>query len=176
MDTEEIAATKAALVAIDTAIAQAEDSLRTADPDRTASLTSMLVDLRAERTRLQFALINADSAAAVVAPVAAVMAMPVGMAGGAARKTARKPAPRSAASKAALKSLHTRLKAAAADQKVADAALAFGKQVRDLARALMVSDNPTKPKRRRTGAVARVDRAIGDNPTRPKRKTTKSTR
>jgi hypothetical protein len=69
---EQIAAIRAALAAIETAIAQTEAALRmAATPDDVMGLTAALVDLRAERARLQFQLANLDAAAVTVAPLGA---------------------------------------------------------------------------------------------------------
>ncbi len=171
MDSQQISAIKAGLAVIDTAIAQAEGALPTADPDRAASLTATLVELRAERTRLQFELINAESAGVTAAPAGATeaMAMPGGTrlsvaskapkkgakkgpqtAGRKAAKTGPRPGV-SAAATANMKKLHARLKAAASDQTIANAALKFATQVRDLVKTLrLVGDDPTKPKRKTT--------------------------
>lgn len=60
---QQITAIKNALAAIDTSIAQTEAALRTAsNPDDIRSLTSTLVDLRSERSRLQAQLDNLESA------------------------------------------------------------------------------------------------------------------
>jgi hypothetical protein len=161
-------AIRAALAAIDTAIAQAEAALRTADPDRTTSLTAMLVELRAQRTQLQFALINEEAAAVVVAPVAPPPAGMAGIAAAAAAPRAAAAAPLSGTDKSRLKKLRGELTGAATDQAVADVALKFATLVRDLSNTvLLVGTNVQLPRRK---PIARK-RAIGNNPTRPKRKT-----
>jgi predicted nucleic acid-binding Zn-ribbon protein len=60
---EQIVAIKAALAALNSAIAQTEAALRTAaNPDDVRSLNARLVDLRSERSRLQDQLDNLEAA------------------------------------------------------------------------------------------------------------------
>jgi hypothetical protein len=64
---DQIAAIKSALAAIDSAISQSEAALRTAsNPDDIRSLTSNLVDLRSERSRLQSQLDNLEASSTEV--------------------------------------------------------------------------------------------------------------
>jgi predicted nucleic acid-binding Zn-ribbon protein len=105
---EQIAAIKAALAALDSAIAQTEAALQTAsNPDDVRSLNATLVDLRSERSRLQDQLDNLEAAnVAVEAPASAIAPI----------------------KKALDQSLH--------DRGVVKATLAFGKAVHGHARKL----------------------------------------
>src|SRR5690348_11552584 len=79
MDTDQIALLKQVLAQLDSAIFQAESSLRTAtDPQDITGLTAQLVELRSERFRTQAELDNLEAAAVLVAAPAAAagLAMP----------------------------------------------------------------------------------------------------
>jgi len=66
-DDQQIAAIKTGLAAIDSAIAQTESALRSAStPEDLRSLTSTLVDLRSERSRLQAQLDTLEASQVVV--------------------------------------------------------------------------------------------------------------
>jgi hypothetical protein len=119
---EQIAAIRAALAAIETAIAQTEAALRmAATPDDVMGLTAALVDLRSERTRLQFQLANLEAAAVVAAPV------------------------RSAPS-ATVQALEKKLNAAVIDRSVVQATLAHAIGVAKLAKNVrMIGDEKTAP-------------------------------
>jgi hypothetical protein len=69
-DEQQIGAIKTGLAAIDSAIVQTESALRSAStPDDIRSLTSTLVDLRSERSRLQAQLDNLEAGQVVVRPL-----------------------------------------------------------------------------------------------------------
>jgi hypothetical protein len=73
---EQIDAIRAGLAALDTAIGQTDSALRMAsDPDDIRSLTSTLVDLRSERSRLQAQLDNLEAASIEVEALAAAGAV-----------------------------------------------------------------------------------------------------
>ena len=117
---QQIDAIKIGLAALDTAIAQTEAALRTSTiPDDTRSLTSTLVDLRSERSRLQAQLDNLEAAnVEVQAPARA----------------------------AAIAPLQKSLDAALVNRSVVKATLAFAKSVHGQAKQLRsIGDNPTQP-------------------------------
>lgn len=121
---QQIAAIRAALAAIDTAIAQTEAALtRASTQDDILSLTSALVDLRAERARLQFQLANLEAAVVEVQPLGA------------------------AASPAEMTKLEKKLTAAVTDRTVVVAALKFATDVtKDAKTVRMIGENPDRPK------------------------------
>jgi len=124
---QQIAAIKSALAAIDSAIAQAEAALRTAsNSDDIRSLTSTLVDLRSERSRLQAQLDDLEAAIVQVEPV------------GGAPVTLAARAPKGSSKKADLKVLHKQLDAAITDRSVVDATLKFATGVKERAKRLRV--------------------------------------
>ena len=133
---QQIAALRVALAATEASIASTQAALNNAIvPQDIAALRSMLVDLKNERTRLQFQLANLEAAAVEVAPAAAPAvgaraAMPLGAA----------PARRSAASRAKTKAAARELKATLADRTVAEATLKLAEQV--LASARKLRDEP----------------------------------
>ncbi len=111
MENDQIQAIKAGLAALDTAISQTESALRAATtPDDTRSLTSTLVDLRSERSRLQTQLDNLEAAD-----------VEVGMAAAA--------SPKRTVSKQALKAVHKQLHGALEDRSMVSATLGFSKGV-----------------------------------------------
>jgi hypothetical protein len=139
---QQIATIKNALAAIDTSIAQTEAALRTAsNPDDIRSLTSALVDLRSERSRLQAQLDNLESALSTSSPIAgATLAVPSG--------TPRAASP----AKSDLKLLHKQLGDAITDRSVVDATLKVATGVvKNAKRLRMLGDNPAaaslRPKR-----------------------------
>jgi hypothetical protein len=76
-DDQQIAAIKTGLAAIDSSIAQTESALRSAStPGDIRSLTSTLVDLRSERSRLQAQLDNLEAGQVVMPPLGATSALP----------------------------------------------------------------------------------------------------
>lgn len=121
---QQIAAIRAALAAIDTAIAQTEAALRRAStPDDILGLTSALVDLRAERARLQFQLANLEAASVEVQPL------------GATTKAAE------------ITKLEKKLTAAVTDRAVVVAALKFATDVtKDAKTVRMIGDTTDRPK------------------------------
>jgi len=135
----QIAAIKAALAAIDAAIAQTEAALRTAaTPGDVLSLTSALVDLRAERARLQFQLDNLEAAAVEVAPL------------GAAETRARVAAAARSTPAREVKALENKLTAAITDRAVVAATIKFATDVKRLAKQVrMMGEPPPRPKPRR---------------------------
>ncbi len=139
---QQIAAIKSALAAIDSAIAQAEAALRTAsNPDDIRSLTSTLVDLRSERSRLQAQLDNLEAATTEVAAL--------GQPAVAAPDTSRG---NPSMTKAELKSLHGKLSAAITDRSVVDATLKFAQGVSKNATRLRAAGSAATdpgPKRRK---------------------------
>ena len=121
---QQIAAIKAGLAALDSAIAQTEAALRTAStPDDIRSLTSTLVDLRSERSRLQAQLDNLEASSVEVQPLGIGASAP-------------KIATKSAASKQEVKALHKQLTGAVTDRSVVDATLKFATGVKHAARRL----------------------------------------
>jgi hypothetical protein len=121
---QQIAAIKAGLAALDSAIAQAEAALRTAStPDDIRSLTSTLVDLRSERSRLQAQLDNLEASSVEVQALGINASAP-------------KVAAKSAVSKQEMKALHKQLSGAVTDRSVVDATLKFATGVKQAARRL----------------------------------------
>lgn len=107
---QQIEAIKTGLAALDSAIAQTEAALRTAsNPDDLRSLTSALVDLRSERTRLQAQLDNLEAASVEV---------------------------QTSALATTVTPLHKSLEAALLDRSVVSATLAFAQSVHDQAKRL----------------------------------------
>jgi len=145
---QQIAAVKAALAAIESAIAQTEGALRSAAThDDVLALTSALVDLRAERVRLQFQLANLEAAAVVVQPLAD--AAPAGAARSMAPRSVRRGAARSrsAARDRKLKTLEKQLTTAVTDRTVVVATLNFATDVTKMAKTLrMIGDDVEGPK------------------------------
>lgn len=131
---QQIAAIKIGLAAIDSAIVQTEAALRTAsNPDDIRSLTSTLVDLRSERSRLQAQLDDLEAAIVEVQPVAGA---PAALASRAAKGSA---------TKADLKVLHKQLDAAITDRSVVDATLKFATGVKERAKRLrMMGDSSAR--------------------------------
>lgn len=136
---QQIAALRVALAATEASIASTQAALNNAIvPQDIAALRSMLVDLKNERTRLQFQLANLEAAAVEVAPAAAPAVgaravMPLGAAS----------ARRSAASRAKTRAATRELKATLADRTVAEATLKLAEQV--LASARKLRDEPGVP-------------------------------
>jgi hypothetical protein len=119
---EQVDAIKAGLAALDSAIAQTDAALRTAsNPDDVRSLTSTLVDLRSERSRLQTQLDNLEAALVEVAPPARANAI----------------AP-----------LQERLTASLTDRTVVAATLTLAKSVHEQARELRSIGDEPRPKPR----------------------------
>ena len=145
MNTEQIAAVRAALAAIESAIAQTEAALRmAATPDDVLALTSTLIDLRAERVRLQLQLTNLEAAAIVVQPLAREALESVGGTPAAAR---RGPATRARE----MRSLEKQLKTAVTDRTVVAATLTFATDVMRMAKTVrMIGDDTAPPKAART--------------------------
>ena len=67
---EQIAALRRELASVETSLAKTETALLTATPEDRMALSAVLIDLRAERTRLQFQLANLEAASVVVGAVA----------------------------------------------------------------------------------------------------------
>ncbi len=133
---QQIAAIKNALAAIDTSIAQTEAALRSAsNPDDIRSLSSTLVDLRSERSRLQAQLDNLESAQ-VITPAISAEALAVSSG-----------TPRSvSAAKSDLKLLHKQLGNAITDRSVVNATLKVARGVvKNAKRLRMLGDGPTVP-------------------------------
>jgi hypothetical protein len=134
---QQIAAVKAALAAIESAIAQTEGALHTAStPQDVFALTAALVDLRAERARLQLQLANLEAAAVVVEPLGGAAAI------GAPARASRGIAP---GRKAQMKTLEKQLTTAVTDRSVAVATLAFATDVIDKARSVRMIGDDVEP-------------------------------
>jgi hypothetical protein len=155
---QQIAAVRAALAATESAIAQTEAALNnsTVPQDRTA-LRSVLVDLKAERARLQFQLANLEAAAVEVEPLGGPRRAALGV-----RRSAGTGGRRlSATRRTQVKSLEKAMKLAVTDRTVAKATLAFATKVMTDARRLRrsIGDDedpaPIKAARRRTGRKTR---------------------
>ena len=134
MDNDQIKAIKAGLAALDTAISQTEAALRAATtPDDTRSLTSTLVDLRSERSRLQTQLDNLEAANVQVL--------------GLQDETAAEAVPARAVSKQDLKAVHTQLEAAIEDRSMVAATIGFSQGVLSDAkklRTMLAGKDPTQ--------------------------------
>lgn len=124
-DDQQIAAIKTGLAAIDSAIVQTESSLRSAStPEDIRSLTSTLVDLRSERSRLQAQLDNLEAAQVVVPPLGA-------------RQPGTSASSRTgSASKSQLASLHRELGDSITDRSVVNATLKSARSVLKSAKRL----------------------------------------
>jgi hypothetical protein len=132
-DEQQIAAIKTALAAIDSSISQTQSALTSAsNPDDIRGLTSTLVDLRSERSRLQAQLDNLEAAGVTVPPVPAE-ALAV-----------RTATPRKASlSKSDLDLLHKHLGDAITDRSVVNATLKSARAVVKNAKRLRVfGDDP----------------------------------
>jgi len=125
-DEQQIAAIKTGLAAIDSAIVQTESALRSAStPDDIRSLTSSLVDLRSERSRLQAQLDNLEAGQVVVSPLGARQP-------GAALASSRA----SSVNKSQLASLHRELGDSITDRSVVNATLKSARSVLKSAKRL----------------------------------------
>lgn len=145
---QQIAVVKAALAAIESAIAQTEGALRSAAThDDVLALTSALVDLRAERVRLQFQLANLEAAAVVVQPLAdAAPAAARSMAPRSVKRTAAR-SRAAAARDRKLETLEKQLTTAVTDRTVVVATLNFATDVMKMAKTLrMIGDDVEGPK------------------------------
>ena len=153
---QQIAAIKAAIAALDSAIVQTEAALLTAPAGDKPSLRAGLVDLRAKRTALQFQLDHLEAAAVVVPPLAAARSI------GAARGVGRTTSGRTTASAASLRV------ASAAERvltkKLNLATLKFAADVEAISKGLAIK--PGDLARMRSGRTL----TIGDDTTRPVRK------
>ena len=142
---QQIAAVRAALAALEATIAQTEAALNTATvPQDIVALRSVLVDLKAERARLQFQLANLEAAAVEVQPLGGPATE--GVAAGGVRRM-------SATQRTQVKTLQNAMKSALADRSVAKATIVLANKVMANARKL---------------------RAIGDGRATPPRKARKS--
>jgi hypothetical protein len=138
---QQIAALRAALAAVESSIVNTQSALNNATiPQDIAALRSILIDLKAERARLQFQLVNLEAAAVEVAPLGVPPTARALTRRGAA--STRKPAPR----RAAMRAVEKELMAAVADRTVAQAALALAQRVLASARKLRDSqgEEPTR--------------------------------
>jgi septal ring factor EnvC (AmiA/AmiB activator) len=123
---QQIATIKTALAAIDTSIAQTESALRSAStPDDIRSLTSTLVDLRSERSRLQAQLDNLEAAEVAVSS-----------AGAGPRSSASDPPPATPVSKSQLASLSKQLGESIVSRSIVNATLKSARSVVKNARRL----------------------------------------
>jgi pyruvate/oxaloacetate carboxyltransferase len=126
---DQIAAIKAGLAALDTAISQTQFALSQATtPEDTRSLTSTLVDLRSERSRLQTQLDNLEAADVQVGGPG------LDMAASAAALTI---------SKKNLKAVHKQLDGAMDDRSMVSATLGFSKNVLTNAKKLRTMLTPS---------------------------------
>src|SRR5262245_61462858 len=118
----QIAAVRAALAAVESSIAQTEAALATSTvPQDIAALRSVLVDLKAERAKLQLQLANLEAAAVEGKPLGAPRRATALAARGA--RAAGMPAAR----RTQVKALEKKLKSAVADRTVAKASLVVAK-------------------------------------------------
>jgi len=133
---EQIAAVRAALAAVEAALAQTEAALKTAaDPQDVMALTSALIDLRAQRSALQFQLANLEAAVVVV--------QPLGTARGASRRQLESAGKDEDA--AGMRSLQKELHAAVTDRRVSAATIAFATEVLGKAKAVRSMGGPAEP-------------------------------
>jgi predicted nucleic acid-binding Zn-ribbon protein len=125
-DDQQIAAIKTGLAAIDSSIAQTESALRSAStPEDIRSLTSTLVDLRSERSRLQAQLDNLEAGQVVVPPL------------GTGQQRATSASPRTGSvNKSQLASLHRELGDSITDRSVVNATLKSAQSVLKSAKRL----------------------------------------
>ena len=129
---QQIAALRAALTATEASIASTQSALNNATvPQDIAALRAMLVDLKNERTRLQFQLANLEAAAVEVSPLAAPASVARGM-----MPSGAAPGRRSAASRANTRAVARELKATLADRTVVEATLKLAERVLASARQL----------------------------------------
>jgi 16S rRNA G1207 methylase RsmC len=164
---QQIAAIRAALAAVEAAIAQTQAALAMAGtPQDMAALRAVLVDLKAERAKLQFQLANLEAAAVVVQPLPVPGLAGAGMAAfGVAAAPAAAAAPATGARagripakrRAELKALKKELTSAVADRSIVTATIAFANGVIDKARRLrQIGDgeepSPVKARQRASGA------------------------
>jgi hypothetical protein len=149
---QQIAAVRAALAALEATIAQTEAALNTATvPQDIVALRSVLVDLKAERVRLQFQLANLEAAAVEVQPLGAPAPESAPVAGAGARRM-------SAARRTQVKTLEKAMKSVLADRTVAKATIALANKVMANARKLRAIGGDKDP------APIKTRRASGARP------------
>ncbi len=151
---QQIAAVRAALAAVESAITQTEAALNASTvPQDIVALRSVLVDLKAERTKLKLQLANLEAAAVEVQPLGGPRRARVAAAGPGRRTgVGRMPAAR----RTQMKALEKELKSAVADRSVAKAAITLASKVMTSARRLraMGDDEAPAPIRRAAGKRA----------------------
>lgn len=169
---QQIAAVRAALAAIESAIAQTEAALTTAaTPQDVVGLRSVLVDLRAERAKLQLQLASLEAAAVEVQPLGGPRRARAASGRAAPAAGAQRMVPRK---KARMKALEKELTSAVVDRTVAAATLAFAKNVLIKARSVRAigdADGPApikKPRGQRTASAVKTSAARAARRRRPK--------